>query len=90
MGLNGLRTQLVSMRTQVRSLATLSGLMIWRRHELHCRWQTWLGSGIDVAVVQAGSSSSNSTPSLGTSMCHSCGPEKPKKKKKVVLEQNLY
>ena len=35
-----------------------------------------------VAVVQASSCSSDSTPSLGTSMCHRCGPEKTKKKKK--------
>ena len=30
----------------------------------------WLGSGIAMAVVQASSYSSNLTPSLGTSTCH--------------------
>ena len=51
---------LVSMRTQVRSLASLCGLGIWRCHELWCRWrchelwcrwQTWLGSGVAVVVA---------------------------------------
>ena len=38
---------------------------------LWCRLQTRLRSGVAVAVVQTGSCSSNSTPSLGTSTC--CG-----------------
>ena len=41
-----------------------------------------LGSGLAVAVVQAGGYSSDSTPSLGTSICCKCGPKKIKKKKK--------
>ena len=44
-----------------------------------------LGSRIAVAVVQAGSCSSISTPSLGTSiwhMCHRCGPKKMTIRKK--------
>ena len=45
-----LRTRLASIRTQVGSLASLSGLRI-RVAELWCRWQTWLGSGVAVAVV---------------------------------------
>ena len=32
--------------------------------------QMWLGSGVAVAVVEAGSCSSNLTPSPGTSKCH--------------------
>ena len=36
----------------------------------------WFGSGIAVVVMQAGSHSSNLTHSLGTSMCHRCGPKK--------------
>ena len=63
------QTRPASMRTQVRSLAPLSGLRIWCCRELWCRSQMWLGSGIAVALVQAGGCSSNSTPSLGTSMC---------------------
>ena len=39
-----------------------------------------LESGVAVAV--AGSYSSDSTPSLGTSICPGCGPQKTKKKKK--------
>ena len=49
--LRGLRTQLLSTRMQVWSLASLSGLGIWRCHELWCMSQTWLGSGIAVAVA---------------------------------------
>ena len=45
------RTQLVSMRTQVRSLASLSGLRIQRCCELWCRLKMWLGSGLALAVV---------------------------------------
>ena len=74
--------QLVSMRMQVQSLASLSGSGTWCCHELWCRSQTRLGSRVAVAMVQAGSCSSNSTPSLGTSMCLKCSPKKEKKKKK--------
>ena len=37
-----------------------------------------LRSCVAVAVVQAGSCSSNLTPSLGTSICLMCGPKKKK------------
>ena len=47
--LSGQRTQLVSTRKQVRSLASLSGLRIWCFGELWCRSQTRLGSRIAVA-----------------------------------------
>ena len=40
-----------------------------------------LGSFIAVALVSASSCSSNSTPSLGTSICHRCGPKKKKIKR---------
>jgi len=43
--------QLGTMRLQVRSLALLSGSRIWHCHELWCRSQTRLRSGIAVAVV---------------------------------------
>ena len=42
----------------------------------------WLGSRVAVALVKAGSYSSDSTPSLGTSICLWCCSKKPKKKKK--------
>ena len=69
------------MRLRVRSLALLGGLRIWPGCELWCRSQTQLGSHVAVAVVQAGNCSSDSTPSLGTSMCCRCGPKETKKPK---------
>ena len=36
----------------------------------------WLGCGVAVTVVYAGSCSSDSTPSLGSSMYHRCSPKK--------------
>ena len=39
------------MRMQIQSLAVLSGLRIWHCHELQCRLQMWLRSGVAVAVV---------------------------------------
>ena len=39
-----------------------------------------LGSLIAVALVYASSYSSDSTPSLGTSICRGCSPRKGKKK----------
>ena len=74
--------QLGTMRFQVRSLASISGLRIQCCRELWCRSQTWLGSDVAVAVVEAHSYSSNWTPSLGTSTCLGCSPKKQKKKKK--------
>ena len=41
----------VTIRLQVRFLASLSGLRIRCCHELWCRWQMWFRSGIAVAVV---------------------------------------
>ena len=62
---------LVSMRTQVWSLAWLSGSGIQSCHELRCRLQTWPGCCVTVAVVQAGSWGAQPIrpPSLGTSIC---------------------
>ena len=51
--------QLVSMRMQVQSLALFSGLKIWCCLEVWCRLQMRLRSRIAVAVVQAGSYSSD-------------------------------
>ena len=45
------RIRLGTMRFQVRSLASLSGLRIQPCHELWCRPWTQLGSGVAVAVV---------------------------------------
>ena len=60
----------------------ISGLKSWSGRELWCRLQTWLGSRVAVALVKAGTYSSDSTPSLGTSICHRCGPKKQTKKKR--------
>ena len=57
-----------------------SGLRIWHYHELGCRSQTWLRSGV-VDVAQAGSCSSDATPCLEISTYLRWGPEKNNKKK---------
>ena len=45
-----------------------------------------LGSNPCVAVAVAGSCSSDSTCSLGTSICHGCGPKKKKKNLKFRVK----
>ena len=64
---SGLRTDGVSARVGVQSLASISRLRIRRCHKLQHRSRMQLRSGIAVAV---------------TSICHRCGREKKKKKKK--------
>ena len=73
-------TQLIPMRMQVWSLASLSRLRIQHCLELWCKSQRWLGCRVSVAVVQASSYSSDLNPSLGTSIRHRCGPEMEKNK----------
>ena len=70
-------------------LLWLNGLRIWHYYKLQHRMQMWLGSGIAVAVAQAGSCISNSVPRLGTSICCRCGPKKEKKKKEFDLKLDL-
>ena len=66
-----------SVRMQVQSLALLSWLRIrCCCCELWCRLQTLLESHI--AVVVAGSCSSYSSPTLGTSICSECSLKKKK------------
>ena len=81
---------LVSMRMRVGSLASLKGLSIWCCRELWCMSQPRLGSSTAVIVAQAGSYSSDLTPTPElpyaalkpkTFICHMCGPKKKKKKK---------
>ena len=60
----------------------------WGCHKLQCRLQMLLRSGVAVAVVWACSYSSNSTPSLGTSIGHR-GSRKKKEKKKKPTENKL-
>ena len=55
-----------------------------------CKVQMCLGAHVAVTVVQAGSCSSYLTPSLGTSICHGCGPEsKNKKQNKTNKQTNI-
>ena len=68
-GTQRVKNTTVSMRMQVQSLASLSGLRIWCCCELQHRSQMQLGSGVAAAAA------------LGTSICHRCGPKKKKKKK---------
>ena len=67
---------------QVWSLASLSGLRIWHCCELWCSSQTFLGSCIVEAVLQASSCSLALIPNLGTSIYSRCSPKETKKKKK--------
>ena len=80
------RIQLGTMRLQVRSLASRSGLRIWHCHKLWCRLQTWLRSCVAVAMVQASSYSSNQTPSLGIPCAAGAALKRQKKKKKLQGE----
>ena len=82
MWLTRLRTQLVSMRRCVRSLASLSGLRIQHCQELRHRSQMQLGSCVAVAVVY-------STPCPGTSICCSYSPKKKKKGKNKNKNQPI-
>ena len=88
--LRGLRTQLVSMRMQVWSLASLSGLRIRHCCELWSRSQTQLGSQVAVTVTKASSCSSDLTPSLETSICHQRSLKETKKKKKKKRTELSY
>ena len=58
-GVQQKRIQLGTMRLPFPSLASLSGLRIWRCQELWYSSQMQLGSGVAVALAQAGSYSSN-------------------------------
>ena len=84
------RIQLGTMRLQVPSLALLSGLTIQHCCELRCKSQTQLGSGVAVAVPVASSYCYDSSPSLGTSICHGYGPKKAKKEKKKEKKRKKY
>ena len=75
-------TNPTSIHEDTGSIPVLSRLRIRHCCELWCRSQTWLGFRVAVAVVWAGSCSSNSTPSLRTSICHGCGPKNPKDEKR--------
>ena len=64
---------------------SISGFAPWVKDltlpELRCRSQTWLGSRVTVAAVEASGYSLDFSPSLGTSICCGCGPNKTAKNK---------
>ena len=66
---------------QVGSLVLFSGLKIQHYSKLWYRSQMRLASLVAVAVVQADSCSSDSTPSPGTSICYRCSPKKKNRKR---------
>ena len=82
--LSGLRTWLVFTRMLFDPWPGSVGCL-----KLQCSSQIRLESCIAVAVAQAGSCSSDSTSSLGTSICHGCSPKRePKNKKKKKKKLN--
>ena len=73
------------MRTRVQSVASsIGGLRIWHCRELWCRSHMWLRSGPAVAVTQASSYISNSSPNLGTSKRRGCSSKKTHTHKGIV------
>ena len=79
--------RLGTMRLWDGSLALLSGLRIQGCHELWCRSQTRLGSGVAVAAAVAGSYSSDSTPSLGTANAAGAALKRQKTKNNNVVQK---
>ena len=79
---------LASKRTQVRSLASLSGLRIWRCCELWCRSKTRLRFGVAVAVASLAATGLIWYLAWETSICGGCG-QKKKKKKKLAHERTV-
>ena len=66
-----------------RSVGQVSGFAVY----VWCTLKSWLGSGVAMAQVLAGNYSSDSTPSLGTSICHGCGPKETKKIHKTTTKK---
>ena len=83
MWLSGLRIQLVSKRTRVGSLALLSGLMIWRCHELWCRSQMRLGSCVAGAVAVVWAAAVALFQPLAQELPHAPGIDLKRKRKRV-------
>ena len=72
-------TNLTSTHEEVGSIPGLTQWVgDWCCSELWYRLQTWLRSCVAVSLAQAGSCNSDSTPSLGTSICYGYSPKKRK------------
>ena len=82
MWLSKLGARLVSMKIQVQSLASLSGLRIQHGHKLRCRSQTQLTSGVAVAMVWAGSCRSDFTLIFPWELSYAVGAVVKRKKEK--------
>ena len=67
----------------------IPGLVQWVKDPAlpWCRLQTWIGSRVAVALVQAGGYSSDQTPSLGISICTSAAQNAKKKKGSLSKEE---
>ena len=87
--LSRLRTELVSLRMQACSLASLSKSRIRHCHKLQHRSQMWLRSGVAVAVAEASSCSSDSTPSLAMSYATGATLKRKEKKKEETGKIHL-
>ena len=84
------RIRLGTTRLRIQTLASLSGLRIWRCHELWCWSQTRLRSGVAVAVVQAAATALIRPLAWETSGCRGYSPikTKDKRQKKKPLREN--
>ena len=71
----------------VQSLALLTGLRNQCCCELWCSSQTWLRSWAVLSLAVAGSCSSDSTSSLGTTICHRRRPKKQESKRSRKRER---
>ena len=69
-------------RCRLLPLEQISNEILW------CRSQMRLRSDIAVTLVQAGSNSSDQTPSLGNSVCRGCGRKRTKDKRQKTKKSD--